>query len=228
MLRIEMGFQDWGKPSIIVEQEIFDDYRTPWPALVRAHPRKAPRILKKIAAAHLVPEAVSHVLLSLRTVFEGQHDARRTLPSAEAQIAKVAKRANASLELLEMLKPEPTAKPLAPVAHITIQTNGTPLHGELVAALEKALWTDMSIWKALESDPPRADVGLFLETSLAHLGLEPIELACILQQHPDALNALHRPHRHPRDRAVEIARWIRATTTRSRKRAATRPRTEPQ
>lgn len=221
MLRIEIGFHDWGRPSTVGEQAILDDYRTPWPALVRTHPRIAPRILKKIAAARLVPEAVSHVLLSLRTVFEGQHDARKTLPTAKAQIAKLAARANASLKLLELLKPESAAKDVGPVAQI--QTNGRPLHEELVAALEKALRTDLAMWTALESDPPRADIGLFLETTLLHLGLEPIELACILQLHPEALNALYRPHRHTPDRAVDIAKWIRTTTTRSRKRAAKRP-----
>ena len=92
VLQIAIGFQDWKTPSILGEQEIFDHYRTPWPALVRTHPRIAPKIFKKIAAADLVPEAVSYVLLSLRTTLQGCRDARAVLPLERAQLARLKKR----------------------------------------------------------------------------------------------------------------------------------------
>jgi len=51
VLQIAIGFQDWKTPSILGEQEIFDHYRTPWPALVRTHPRIAPKIFKNMGFA---------------------------------------------------------------------------------------------------------------------------------------------------------------------------------
>ncbi len=226
VLQAKIGWADWPEQVVVNEWEIADADRQPWLAMSRAHPPRAAKIGRAIAAVDLVPAAVSIVLRRLPMMFGGHRDARKRVPGSEAYFARVRKRLKLRLQVVDDLLPPdsiPTKDSIATVVRVEFKTDAKPLDEPLLQELLRTIRRDVDILIAMESDPATADTGRFLELTLDRLRITPLDLSFVLQHHPEALSALRRRETTGRLALVSIAEWIRKMVNRSRKRPAKRP-----